>query len=39
LQESSLGLDSTLVPYFSSMLSPGMLVPWFPVSMKNRDLG
>jgi hypothetical protein len=33
------GLDSTLVPYCSSMLSPGMLVPCFPISMENRDLG
>jgi hypothetical protein len=37
--ESGLGLGSTLVPYFSSMLSLGVLVPYFPVSMENRDLG
>jgi hypothetical protein len=39
LHESDLGLGSTLVPYFSSMLSPGMPVPCFPVSMENKDLG
>jgi hypothetical protein len=38
LQELGLGLGSTLVPYLS-MLSPSMLVPWFPVSVENRDLG
>jgi hypothetical protein len=32
-------LGSTLVPSFSSMLSLSMLVPWFPVNVKNRDLG
>jgi hypothetical protein len=37
--ESGLSLGSTLVPIFSSMLSPGMLVPCFPFSMENKDLG
>jgi hypothetical protein len=33
-----MGLDSVIVPYFT-MLSTGMLVPYFSVSIKNRDLG
>jgi hypothetical protein len=35
---SSLGLGSVIVPYFI-LLSPDILVPLFPVSVKNRDLG
>jgi hypothetical protein len=36
--ESGLDLGSTVVPYLS-MLSPSMLLPWFHVSVENRDLG
>jgi hypothetical protein len=32
-----LGLGSVIVPYFI-LLSPGMLVLGFPVSMRNRNL-
>jgi hypothetical protein len=35
---SCLGLGSAILPYFT-LLSLGMLVPCFPVSMENRDLG
>jgi hypothetical protein len=39
LQESGLGLGSTLVPYISSMLSPSMAVPCFTICTDNTDVG
>jgi hypothetical protein len=38
LSPTGSSLGSVIVPYFI-LLSPDILVPLFPVSVKNRDLG